>query len=64
MSCSARRLAADQSGYGLIELVIVITLVGAMTAGFLGILETSGASTPRDQERALAIREAQVASTR
>ncbi len=56
----SRRLRDDESGFTLIEL-LVATTVGLLVAGAaLALVDSVARIAPRDQERAHAIREAQV----
>ena len=55
-----RKLVRSESGWALIELMVVVSLLGLVMAAVLTLLDTTARVAPRDQERAHAIREAQV----
>lgn len=54
----------EESGWSLIELVLVCALLLVVMGGTLSLLETSGKIAPQEQERAHAIQEAQVGLAR
>ena len=56
---AARRLAHDQSGMGLPELLMTIVIFSFVLTGILGLLDTSAKVAPKDQERSTAMREVQ-----
>ena len=53
-------LRSEQAGWTLVELLIVIALLAVVLTAILSLLDTSNKLSPQDQERGLAIREAQV----
>lgn len=57
---SLRHIARDERGFTLPELLTSIAIMGFLLAGLLGFLTAGVKHVPRDQERALAIRETQV----
>lgn len=59
-SSLARRVRAEQSGFTLVELLVVTAMLGFVLTAVLALAETSGKLAPQDQERAHVIREAQV----
>ncbi len=54
-----RRVAHDESGLTLTELLVTILLLGLVLSATLSVLDTNVRSAPRDDERAIAITEAQ-----
>ncbi len=54
-----RRVARDESGVTLTELLVTIMLLGLVLSATLSVLDTNVRSAPRDDERAIAITEAQ-----
>lgn len=54
-----RRVAHDESGVTLTELLVTILLLGLVLSATLSVLDTNVRSAPRDDERAIAITEAQ-----
>jgi prepilin-type N-terminal cleavage/methylation domain-containing protein len=57
---SLRRVAQDERGFTLPELLTSILIFGFLMAGMLGLLSSGARHAPREQERSLAITEAQV----
>jgi prepilin-type N-terminal cleavage/methylation domain-containing protein len=55
-----RRIAREESGFSLIELLVAATLLAGVLGGVLALLDTSQAIAPHDRERGHAVREAQV----
>jgi prepilin-type N-terminal cleavage/methylation domain-containing protein len=55
-----RRLAREQGGFSLIELLTAAALLTVILGAVLSLLDTTQEIAPQDQERAEAIREAQV----
>ena len=56
---AARRIADDESGMSLPEVLITIVVFSFVLVGILGLLDTSAKVAPRDQERSMAMREIQ-----
>lgn len=56
----SRRVATEEGGFSLVELLVVVALLSFVLAATLGIFDVAVRQAPRDQERAHAIREAQV----
>lgn len=56
----AARARSDEAGFTLIELLVATLIFMFVLAGSLSVFETTIAIAPRDQERAHAVREAQV----
>ena len=56
---ASRRIAHDQSGMALAEVLTTVVIFGFVLSGILGLLDTSGKIAPKAQERSLAIREVQ-----
>ena len=60
MTMSRLRIVAhDESGVTLTELLVTILLLGLVLSATLSVLDTNVRSAPRDDERAIAITEAQ-----
>lgn len=55
-----RRPARDEAGFALVELLIVAALLGVVLFAVLSLLDAAVRVEARDQERAHAVREAQV----
>jgi prepilin-type N-terminal cleavage/methylation domain-containing protein len=55
-----RRLAREESGFSLIEMLIAAALLAGVLGAVLTLLDQSQAMVPHDQERGHAVREAQV----
>jgi len=55
-----RRATRDQSGFTTVELVTAAAILAVVLGAVLSLLDTTGAMAPHDQERAHAVREAQV----
>lgn len=55
-----RQMGAEQAGFSLIELLAAQALFLLIIGAALGLLDTQNKLAPRDRERAVAIREAQV----
>lgn len=55
-----RRIRADASGYTLTEFIIVVAMLVVVLGGTLSVLDTAADIAPKEQERAHAVREAQV----
>lgn len=55
-----RRLSRDEAGFTLTELLVTMSLLSIVMAATLGLLDTQAKVTPRETERAHAIRDAQV----
>jgi prepilin-type N-terminal cleavage/methylation domain-containing protein len=55
-----RTQTRDESGFTLVELLLAASLLALVLGAVLSLLDTSGALAPHDQERAQAVREAQV----
>jgi len=54
-----QRLKADERGFSLVELMVVILVLGVMMGAILGSLEATHRAAPQDQERADVIRDTQ-----
>jgi hypothetical protein len=60
LAWARRRLASDERGSLLIEYLVAISILVVVSGALLGLLEMTAKVAPRDQERAHAVREAQV----
>ena len=56
----SRNAARDESGFSLIELLVAATLMVVVFGAALALFDTTARIAPKDQERAHAIRDAQV----
>jgi prepilin-type N-terminal cleavage/methylation domain-containing protein len=59
-----RRLVAEQSGFTLVELLVSISLLGFVMTATLAVLSSGAQTAARDNERTLAVREAQTGLNR
>jgi type II secretory pathway pseudopilin PulG len=55
-----RRLGAEQAGWTLVELMVVVGLLGFVLAAVLSLFSATEKVAPEDAERAAAVRDAQV----
>ena len=55
----ARRIAHEESGMGLPEVLMTIVIFSFVLGGILGLLDTTAKVAPKDQERSMAMREVQ-----
>ena len=60
LAAAIRRRLRQQSGFSLIELLVVMSLFLFVMGAALSVMDTGGKAGPRDAERANAIREQQV----
>lgn len=56
---AARRIAHEQSGMSLTEVLVTVVIFSFVLVGILGLLDTSAKVAPKDQERSTAMREVQ-----
>ncbi len=54
-----RRVAVEQSGFSLVEMLLVMTLLALVLGATLGLLDTTARVSPQHQERGQVIREGQ-----
>lgn len=59
-----RRIAREEGGFTLPELLTSIAIFAFLLVALLGVLDAGARHAPRDQERALAIRDTQVGVAR
>lgn len=56
---AAARVRRDERGFSLVELLVVMAGFTVVLGAILGLLDAAANQAPKDQERAIAIREAQ-----
>ena len=59
-STVAARAHREEGGFALVELLVSIVTLTFVLGAILGLLDATAQQAPRDQERAIALREAQV----
>ena len=63
-SVSLQRLAGEQPGFSLVELMVTVSLLIVVLTAILGLLDVTVRLAPKDEERTQVVREAQVGLAR